>query len=136
MAKGSKTKLLWQNPEYQKHMVKVHLGQKAWNRIENWKDCLFCGTSFRSSPSLKQKFCSKSCSAKYLMKEKPGYSALHKWVYKNLGKAKVCSNNSAHKGQIEWANKSGKYKRDLKDWVSLCQKCHISYDKKHHGDFK
>jgi hypothetical protein len=29
---GSKTKLLWDNPEYRKHMSEVHKGQKAWNK--------------------------------------------------------------------------------------------------------
>jgi len=29
---GEKTKLLWQNPEYRKRMIKAHKGQKAWNK--------------------------------------------------------------------------------------------------------
>jgi len=59
-----------------------------------------------------------------------GYSALHGWVVRNLGKATVCQNNSTHVSKrFEWANISYEYKRDLKDWMSLCSKCHHSYDR-------
>ena len=36
--------------------------------------------------------------------------------------------NSEDKKKYEWANISRKYKRDLKDWIRLCTKCHIIYD--------
>jgi hypothetical protein len=29
---GLKTKSLWENPEYRKHMSEAHKGQKAWNK--------------------------------------------------------------------------------------------------------
>jgi len=58
-----------------------------------------------------------------------GYQALHTWVRDRLGKPKKCSHCPATTN-LDWANKSGKYKRDLKDWISLCRKCHIWYDKK------
>ena len=60
--------------------------------------------------------------------EKAGYQAIHIWVRKMLGKARecgVCNNSSAKR--YEWANISEKYKRDLKDYVSLCQSCHVKY---------
>ena len=61
-----------------------------------------------------------------------GYSALHKWVRSRLGKPKLCKfcgvNNKEKK--IDWANKSGKYIRDLSDWIRLCRKCHKNYDLK------
>src|SRR3990167_2675149 len=31
--------------------------------------------------------------------------------------------------QIHWANKSGKYNRNLADWLRLCAKCHYHYDR-------
>ena len=37
---GSKTKLLWQNPEYRKHMSEVHKGQKAWNKGIPYKEII------------------------------------------------------------------------------------------------
>ena len=56
------------------------------------------------------------------------YSALHRWVEKYNGKPEecvFCGDNT----NIQWANKSGNYLRDLSDWLSLCIRCHRSYDK-------
>ena len=63
---------------------------------------------------------------------KVSYVGLHMWVYKHLGKPDRCEhcNKSGLKSRfIQWANKSGEYKRELSDWVRLCVKCHIAYDK-------
>jgi len=60
--------------------------------------------------------------------DKVGYSALHKWVYKMLGKATECSSCAKNEGRIEWANISGLYKRDISDWEQLCRKCHMIKD--------
>ena len=46
-----------------------------------------------------------------------GYSALHAWIRRHLGKPKKCFNcgeNSKDK-RYEWANISGDYRRDKKD---------------------
>ena len=61
------------------------------------------------------------------------YNGLHKWVNKHYGRPDTCehcktSGLSGHK--IHWANKSHEYKRDREDWLRLCVKCHIQYDKK------
>src|SRR6185312_1937249 len=37
---------------------------------------------------------------------------------------------------IHWANISGKYKRDLSDWIALCTLCHTAFDNKNKIDFK
>ena len=66
-------------------------------------------------------------------KEGAGYSALHKWLYTQLGKAKSCSFNPSHKGKFEWANISYSYLRDINDWTSLCLNCHRQYDLIRHG---
>ena len=62
--------------------------------------------------------------------QKAGYRSLHKWVQKWLGKPSECSmcgkNGTGH--QIHWANVSGKYLRDLTDWMRLCAKCHKMFD--------
>jgi len=59
-----------------------------------------------------------------------GYAALHSWIKRKLGKPNKCQNPKCkHKTEIfDWANKSGKYKRDLNDWIRLCRSCHRSYD--------
>jgi hypothetical protein len=59
-----------------------------------------------------------------------GYSAIHKWVTRKLGKAICCSVNPNHKSSaFQWSNISGTYKRDLKDFRSLCLSCHQKFDK-------
>ena len=57
------------------------------------------------------------------------YSAIHQWVSKQLGKPNKCKhcNKKDHK-ILHWANISGEYKRDLKDWIRLSPKCHGSFD--------
>ena len=54
-----------------------------------------------------------------------GYWALHKWVYKHLGKAKICLHCGSEK-YVEWANKSNEYKREITDWLELCRKSNLS----------
>jgi len=59
-----------------------------------------------------------------------GYSALHIWISSVLGKPRRCSFCGTTKAKkFEWANLSHKYKRRVDDWVRLCTKCHIKYDK-------
>lgn len=57
------------------------------------------------------------------------YINIHYWVYKKYGKAKYCANNNDHKSKrYEWANISGKYKKDISDWKQLCPSCHRKMD--------
>jgi hypothetical protein len=60
--------------------------------------------------------------------DKVGYSALHHWVTRKKGKATVCSACSSCKN-VQWANISGEYKRDVNDYKALCYKHHREYDK-------
>ncbi len=51
---------------------------------------------------------------------KSEYICLHAWVVRKLGrpcKCEHCGTENAKK--FEWANKSGKYKKELSDWVRL-----------------
>lgn len=60
---------------------------------------------------------------------KVSYLGLHGWVRRQLGIPVLCEHqDSTCKGQIEWANRSHQYKRDLNDWVSLCRSHHRRYD--------
>lgn len=58
-----------------------------------------------------------------------GYFGLHTWLYRQLGKAKKCSECGTGKW-VQWANISKKYKRDTKDWKQLCTICHKRFDGK------
>jgi hypothetical protein len=60
--------------------------------------------------------------------ENVGYFSLHNWVGRHKGKAKICSCCGSVKN-VQWANKSLEYKRDLEDWIELCYKCHRKYDR-------
>lgn len=60
------------------------------------------------------------------------YRPLHIWVQKELGTPNKC----VHCGKIgyghsmHWANVDHKYRRNTKDWLRLCPRCHKSFDKK------
>jgi hypothetical protein len=61
-----------------------------------------------------------------------GYHGVHHWLYKYFGKPMKCEHcgEIILKGKnIHWANKSGKYLRDINDWLRLCKYCHAIYDK-------
>lgn len=58
------------------------------------------------------------------------YKALHMWVKRNLGVASYCTFDLSHKAsRYHWANASGKYLRDLNDFIQLCPTCHKRHDK-------
>lgn len=57
------------------------------------------------------------------------YKQIHNWLYKELGKASYCSSYPEHTSKkYHWANVSGKYLKDLNDYVALCPKCHQAFD--------
>ncbi len=63
--------------------------------------------------------------------DKVSYRALHTWIKTRLSKPLGCN----HCGEIkplDLANKSQQYKRELDDWLWLCKKCHMKYDKEIH----
>ena len=66
-----------------------------------------------------------------------GYDALHDWLKRKYGSPQICEEcgvGPKEKGQkihnIHWANKTGIYNRDLKNWFKLCGSCHKKYDNK------
>lgn len=63
-------------------------------------------------------------------KENISYIGIHAWVYRKLGKPLICWNckNDTYK-RYTWHNLSGKYLRDIKDWIRLCYKCHYKADR-------
>lgn len=63
------------------------------------------------------------------------YSSLHKWVARWKGAPEQCERCGlsglppGRKRYFQWANISGKYRRDLMDWMRLCARCHKAYDR-------
>ena len=64
------------------------------------------------------------------LKTNPSYPALHEYIKKRLSKKQICEHCEKQK-PLDMANKSHKYKRNLKDWLWLCRKCHQNYDGNH-----
>ncbi len=64
--------------------------------------------------------------------DKVSYRAIHMWMQNNYGKADVCEGKDCKRitQYYEWANISGKYKRNIKDWIKLCKSCHMLMDNK------
>jgi len=61
------------------------------------------------------------------MGDKVKYSGLHKWIKKHKKKPKWCE-DCKKVPPYDLSNKSGKYKRDVKDWEYLCRRCHMIKD--------
>ena len=62
------------------------------------------------------------------------YNRVHQWIKRELGKPTIC-NGCGKTGlvgrQINLANNIGNYLKTIEDWLSLCLKCHLKYDKGH-----
>lgn len=97
----------------------------------NWKGGHFCqDCNKKLCSTYKSKRC-RECWKKSI--ESTNYSALHQWVYRQKGAPMICQNckrKITNRRFIHWANKSGKYLRDLSDWIRLCAKCHKVFDRK------
>lgn len=63
-----------------------------------------------------------------LWKEKPSYQALHTWVRRHKNKPNNCEKCGKSKKRLEAANISGKYKRDINDYIYVCNSCHNIMD--------
>jgi hypothetical protein len=117
--------------------------------------CLQCSNLFIYKKSRSQKFCNKACYVLYQRLndypgrfklghkglaessnpswkgDEAGYTALHSWVSRKLGRPKLCAAcGTTNSPKFEWANVSGNYLRDLADWERLCRACHFAKDNK------
>lgn len=59
--------------------------------------------------------------------KKAGYGSIHTWVRARLEKPNICP-ICKKKPPIDLSNIGHTYRRNLKDWVWLCRKCHIISD--------
>jgi len=57
-----------------------------------------------------------------------GYSALHKWVRKYKPKRCECEWCGRQMSRTHMANISGRYRRDVDDYLELCPSCHYRFD--------
>lgn len=56
-----------------------------------------------------------------------GYVNLHKYIRKRFNITGQCQHCNV-KTKTQLANKTGKYLRQVEDWLELCAKCHYKYD--------
>lgn len=61
-------------------------------------------------------------------KENPSLIALHNWVRRRVVKPEACPECGGRDYQIELANISQEYKRDVGDYEWLCHMCHMVKD--------
>lgn len=62
--------------------------------------------------------------------EGASYIGIHQWVYRWKGKPSKCENCGTETAtRYEWANIDHKYRRVLEDYIRLCKRCHVEYDK-------
>ena len=67
------------------------------------------------------------------------YRGVHKWVARHKERTGVCQHcgrrpkptpGGRKKNVTSFANISGEYRRDLDDYIELCEICHKSFDRK------
>lgn len=61
--------------------------------------------------------------------DKAGYHAIHSWLAVHFEKGDHCEECGTKTfSRLEWANLSGDYKRERKDYKAMCPPCHRRFD--------
>ena len=56
------------------------------------------------------------------------YQGVHKWIRSNYGTPQHCKKcGTTKKRMYHWANISGEYMRDIKDFIRVCVPCHKKF---------
>lgn len=118
-------------PEVRAKMSKARKGKTPWNK--NLKGIhLSPATEFKKGiipwAKLHPELVKREEESHAWKGDKYGYQGIHAWIRRQKGKATTCTTCLDTKN-VQWANKSGEYKRDLNDWIELCGKCHSKYDR-------
>ena len=105
-------------------------------------NCDFCNKEFKDYYSnikpYSHKFCSQKCKYSWMSQSRKGWGKENRSKYKNLhaqinkikGKANHCEKcSSKNKSRYHWANISGNYLVDPKDYIALCPSCHFEFDR-------
>lgn len=111
--KSIAAKKRWQDPNYREKMLK----RKRRNYTKEARQKLRESFMGDKNPLWKGK--------------EAGYTALHLWIRRKLGSPDTCSKckiKSDNPRILQWANIDHKYRRNVKDYIPLCAKCHSLYD--------
>lgn len=107
--------------------------------------CLNCGKISLKYPRKQyaepRKYCCHPCAIKHHKKIRPigerhylwgginaHYTAKHDWIRRHYGHASKCEHCGIKNSKYQWANKDGKYRRGVSDYIQLCRSCHGKYD--------
>src|SRR5882724_5924408 len=108
--------------------TKRKIGKKATIRLLNlWKDPAYRG---------RMKIARSGERNPRWAGSKIGYSGLHQWIRRTFGQPPCCGKceqvGKKTKGRwsIQWANITGVYNRERKQWGPRCRSCHIQDDQK------
>lgn len=63
--------------------------------------------------------------------DKAKYSSIHDWIRKYWGRADLCEYSlcEGKSKTFDWANITGNYNRERKNWKKLCRGCHLKLDR-------
>lgn len=114
--------------EARKKMSASHMGQPAWNKGKS--------PSKRTRNKLSAAFKGKPQPANQNEKhggwkgDKVSYSGLHRWLQRHFKReqCECCGVRKEATYRLEFANKSGKYLRDIADYYVMCTRCHRQLD--------
>ena len=122
-----------------------HAINRGW--VLKGQECKQCHRQFVTLPHMPGVFCCRECRSRWNFAKPERHPSwrgedgntvsIHRWVNRlRGGKPKECEWCGVVPGldklgnpKMHWANLSGKYKRDISDWASLCINCHYNYDK-------
>lgn len=112
-------------PESLKRMVEARRKNGSYNT--SWNKGIPWGEETRKKQSLE--------NGNNWLGNRVGYSGIHKRVakYFKADKCEWCGSAEIKKNgnfNLQWANKTGKYLFERKDWLRLCPKCHRKQEEK------
>jgi len=119
------TKRIFSNPEKTKEKMSLARKEKTWEEIFG----IAHAKRMKKEMSLLVK--TEVGAKNRNWKDDISYGALHQWIRRHLPKTLKCEKcNKIVKSSkyIHWVNKSGKYLRNLKDWIRLSVSCHKVFD--------
>jgi hypothetical protein len=124
----------------EEHKIQIGKSNKEKRKGKTWEEIF----GFEWTQKRKKALCLENKNRIGVMNgtwsgDNPTYGALHQWIRKKLGRSMKCEKcgkiETSYK-KMHWANRSGKYLRDLNDWIRLCVSCHKIFDNNFYGRHK
>jgi len=106
------------NREFEKH--KSMTNHRRWHKIPKYE-------KFQNNFIISESKAKTGIKNPQWKGDKVKYGPLHDYVKRHFAKKKLCEKCNVNLS-YDLPNKSGKYLRDLTDWMWLCRKCHMVMD--------